>query len=471
MMKCLLGGVTNEQATHMTTLNGRSPFDRQSAYVPGATRVHLTTASAFFSGLTQVGRQFFAAAMLVLCLGTAASAATPTIDFPSAGSTLSGDKQTFLFNKRGLSVSAFWVHAGPSVGSTSYINSGSLGAGDHHELAGFPQDGSIVYFRLWYRQAAIGSRWQFKDYQFTAQQPNMPKMITPRSFGEQLTGSAVRFHWDDNSFGAESYKLGIGLEPGFELAFWSWDNLYHSGPLDLDRVVADGLIRYNTVAGGYYNYVYLGLYAKRPGEDYVLAEYQIVKVYNGAKVPSITTPAPFDALTSTSELFNWTSNGTAVSDYWIYVGARLGGLEYYSSGSLGTALSHTVPSLPSDGSEVYVRLWYKNASGWKFSDEQYRASGVGPEIIDPTPGSWIDDLGDTISWTDNGTGVSEWRLTAGHNPGGRWFYDSGNLGSANSVFALVSSPHSGLSYNVRLWHRTVPERFWRHTDFYYTSHD
>lgn len=427
--------------------------------------------SIFQSSLSRAFKSIAAAFVVLACLGTAAWSATPTIDFPLNGDTLSGDTQTFLFNKRGLPVAQWWVHAGSDVGRRDYFNSGSLGAANHQELSGFPENGNAVYLRLWYRLSTFGSRWQFKDYRFVAQSPSIPKLTGPASFSEALTGRAVKFIWDDNGFGAESYKVGIGLEKGAELEYWWYDNLYHSGDLTTSRVIADGLIRYDTPAGGYSNYVYLGLYAKRPGEDYVLADYQIVKVYNASKVPSITTPAPDNTLTSTSATFNWTNNGVAVSQYWMYIGASLGGSEYYNSGNLGTSLSHVVNALPNDGSEVYVRLWYKDATGWKYSDEQYKASGVGPEITDPVPGGLIDDPFDTFSWTDNGVGVTRWWLTAGHNPGGREYYDSGNLGNATTVDASVASPDSGLSHNVRLWYRVGSDSFWRHTDYWYSTID
>lgn len=463
-------------------LKKQSLYESDSRIDSGAETLSIgSLAFVFLRLLVRTSKKICAVLMLMACLGTAAWAATPTIDFPLSGATLSGDKQTFLLNSRGLPVTSWWVHAGPSRGSSAYVNSGLLGAGVHHEFSGFPEDASTVHVRLWYRQLSFlfprSSVWQFKDYTFSAQSPSTPKFLTPNSFSENLTGLATRFVWNDNNFGADSYRVGIGFFPGFEFAYWSWDNLYHSGAIAhnptrqrYNTVVADGLIRLVNQIPGYTEYLYLGLYAKRPGEDYVLVEHQVVKPYNASTVPSIASPVSETTLASTSATFQWTNNGMAISRYWLYVGASLGGKEYYDSGNLGGISSHTVSVLPNDGSEIYVRLWYYDGTRWRFSDEQFKASGVGPQIVDPIPGSIL-DYSEDISWTDNGVGVTQWQLTAGHSPGGREYFNSGNLGSATSVTASVSAPDSGLSYNMRLWFKTGSDSFWRHTDFSYGTID
>jgi hypothetical protein len=58
----------------------------------------------------------------------------------------------------------------------------------------------------------------------------------------------------------------------------------------------------------------------------------------------------------------------------LYVGTSVGGNEIYDSGSLGSSVSATVSRLPTDGSTVWVRLWYVS-DGWQSVDFQYTATG------------------------------------------------------------------------------------------------
>ena len=58
----------------------------------------------------------------------------------------------------------------------------------------------------------------------------------------------------------------------------------------------------------------------------------------------------------------WNANGTAVSEWWLYVGTSPGARDILDSGSLGSATSMTVNNLPTDGSTVYARLFYRNGS-------------------------------------------------------------------------------------------------------------
>ena len=105
-------------------------------------------------------------------------------------------------------------------------------------------------------------------------------------------------------------------------------------------------------------------------------------------VPSIENPAlPGSILEGSSQGFSWIDNGAPVVEWWLYVGTTEGGRQLHNSGSLGSNLETTVNRLPIDGSEVFVRLWYRTAAeGWQSLDEQYSAVMVGgpPSITSPS---------------------------------------------------------------------------------------
>ena len=91
------------------------------------------------------------------------------------------------------------------------------------------------------------------------------------------------------------------------------------------------------------------------------------------KLPSMTSPTPGSMLLGSSQTFNWSANGTSVTEWWLWIGTSTESYDIYNSESLGTAKSHTVSALPTDGSTLYVRLWYKIAGSWSSSDYTYTA--------------------------------------------------------------------------------------------------
>lgn len=94
----------------------------------------------------------------------------------------------------------------------------------------------------------------------------------------------------------------------------------------------------------------------------------------GATISSIT-PSNGSTLTGTSQTFSWT--GTGNTNYWLYVGTTTGAKNILDTGSLGTATSSTVNGLPTNGSTVYLRLWYLESGSWKFTDYTYTAFTTG----------------------------------------------------------------------------------------------
>jgi hypothetical protein len=85
--------------------------------------------------------------------------------------------------------------------------------------------------------------------------------------------------------------------------------------------------------------------------------------------PEITSPVPGLTLSGSTETFTWTANGTAVSQWWLWIGS---GQDILNSGSLGSSTSYTATGLPTDGRQIYVRLWYY-VGGWQYGDFQYTA--------------------------------------------------------------------------------------------------
>ena len=111
--------------------------------------------------------------------------------------------------------------------------------------------------------------------------------------------------------------------------------------------------------------------------------------------PSLTNPTPNSMLGGSTATFTWEPNETSVIEWWLYVGTSQGALDILDTGSLGTSLSTTVTGLSTDGSQIWVQLWYKPTSGtWESRHYQFTAAG-----------SSISSFPLTITKSGDGTGT------------------------------------------------------------------
>lgn len=69
----------------------------------------------------------------------------------------------------------------------------------------------------------------------------------------------------------------------------------------------------------------------------------------------VTSPTPGSTLSGSSVNFKWTSG---YNPYWLYIGTSAESKNIYNSGNLYSVTSLDVNNLPTDGSKIYVTLWY-----------------------------------------------------------------------------------------------------------------
>jgi hypothetical protein len=184
-------------------------------------------------------------------------------------------------------------------------------------------------------------------------------------------------------------------------------------------------------------------------------------------VPAVVAPVPGSQLGGDTETFQWSANGSVVTEWTLSVGSSQGANDLYDSGALGSGtLSDTVSGLPMDGSTVWVRLWY-TIDQLRWVDYQYTAMLIGdPEMVSPTPGSQLGGDTETFQWSANGTPVTEWCLYVGTSVGGKEIHDSGSLGSSTLSAVVSGLPSDGSTVWVRLWYVS---NNWRWVDFQYTA--
>jgi subtilisin family serine protease len=100
-----------------------------------------------------------------------------------------------------------------------------------------------------------------------------------------------------------------------------------------------------------------------------------------SSTPAITSPTPGSTLPGSTTTFQWTANGAPVLEWWLHIGSSPGSLDIFDSGSLGTQLSLTVNGLPTDGRQLFVRLWFRLPQGWQAADFPYIAASGGGKTI------------------------------------------------------------------------------------------
>jgi glucose/arabinose dehydrogenase len=371
----------------------------------------------------------------------------PAMTAPPPGATLTGREETFRFSPEGTPVTEWWIYAGSTPGGKEYYDSGTLGTSTQAALTRLPTDGSLVHVRLWYRVRGL---WRVSDFSYTAANipPGNPAITTP-SPGSTLPAGTPLFEWTDNFSPVHEWWLYAGSRPGAN-DFFDSRSLGLRTSTSVSGLPSDG------------SAVHARLWFRIAGV------WQFTdSTYTAATVatPSITSPAPGTTFGSASIPFQWTSNGEAVTEWWLYAGSTPGGKDILDSGSLGSSLSATL-NMPVDGRPIHVRLWFRVQAQWRFRDFQYTAASITPTITAPPPGSKLPGTSVPFTWTAMGAPATEWWIYAGRAPGGREYLDSGSLGLAlqGNVTGL---PGDGSTVFIRLWYRIGG--LWRFSDFSFSA--
>jgi len=179
---------------------------------------------------------------------------------------------------------------------------------------------------------------------------------------------------------------------------------------------------------------------------------------------AISSPAPGTKLAGSSASFTWTT-GTAVSEYWLWIGTAPGTLNLYDANQ-DLRNSVTVNGLPADGSILNVRLFSWINGAWQFNDYTYAAAG-GPTaavMTSPTPGATLSSPVTTFTWS-RGVYVVEYWLWIGTSPGTLNLYDA-NQGT-NASATVNGLPVDGQPIYVRLF--SWINNAWQYNDYTYTA--
>jgi NADH:ubiquinone oxidoreductase subunit len=377
------------------------------------------------------------------------AAADAVMQTPTPGSTLTGSSVTFTWTA-GAGASNYWLDVGSNPGGNQYLQSGPLGNVLTTTVSTLPTNGSTIYVTLY---SLIGNVWQGNTYTFTAFNATggLAVMQTPAP-GSTLSGNAVTFTWSAGTV-ATAYWLDVGNAAG-------GNQYYQSGNL--------GNVLTTTVYGLPTNgsTIFVTLYSLIGGQ-WLSNPYTFTAFNATGGLAVMQTPAPGSTLSGNAVTFTW-SAGTVATAYWLDVGNVAGGNQYYQSGNLGTGLSTTVNTLPTNGSTVYVTLYSLVSGQWLSNAYTYTAFNVasaGGVLATPTPGSTLTGSSVTFDWTA-GAGASAYWLDVGGTTGGNQYYQSGNLGNVLTT-TVNGLPTDGSTIYVTL--HSLIGGAWSGTGYTYTA--
>jgi uncharacterized protein YkwD len=175
--------------------------------------------------------------------------------------------------------------------------------------------------------------------------------------GSTLAGSTAAFSWNATS-GALEYFFYAGSSAGA--------NNYYGQSTGLNPSVTVGGLPTNGST------VYVRLWTRfATGWQYSDSTYRAATTTTTitSSKAAITSPAPGSLLTAGSQAFSW-SAASGAQEYFFYLGTGQGLNNIYGQ-SQALRQSVTV-NVPAHSTALWVRLWTRSASGWQYTDYQYR---------------------------------------------------------------------------------------------------
>jgi hypothetical protein len=368
------------------------------------------------------------------------SCTTAQMTSPANGANIPSS-QTFTWNT-GSGNGQYYLHVGTTGVGSSNLLAESEGANTSRTLSNLP--GPTIYVRLW-SYCTSTSTWAFNDYVYHPPVGCATAQMTSPANGANIPSSQT-FTWNTGS-GNGQYYLHVGTT-----GVGSFNLLAESEGANTSRTLSN--------LPGTTIYVRLWSYCTSTStwafNDY---SYRV-----SSAIAQMTSPANGSTFGSTNVTFTW-SLGIGNSQYFLYVGNSPGTSEYFYSSVSGG--STAVSGLPTNGRNVYVRLWSLNNGQWFFTDYNYQGCACGgnllARIVSPANTSKFGSSSVTFSWTA-ASGGSQYFLYVGNSVGSSEYFYNYISGGSTSVGGL---PSDGRSIYVRIWSWINGQ--WFYNDYIYRA--
>ncbi len=315
------------------------------------------------------------------------------------GDSLTGADFTFQWSA-GSGVTEYWMWIGTQVDTYDLLNQ-SQGTGTSKAVTGLPTNGSNLYVRIF---SLISGNWQYNAYTYSCVNIPVDKaaMTNPANDGDALTGSSFTFQWTAGS-GVTEYWMWIGTQAD------TYDLLNQSQSMNTSKAVT-GLPTNGSN-------LYVRIFSLISGTwEYNTYTYSCVNI--PVDKAAMTNPAnDGDALTGSSFTFQWTA-GSGVTEYWMWIGTQADTYDLLNQ-SQGSSLSKNVTGLPTDGSNLYVRIFSLISGNWEYNSYTYVCVNIPASkaaMTNPAnDGDTLTGSSFTFQWTA-GSGVSEYWMWIGTQP-------------------------------------------------------
>lgn len=214
-----------------------------------------------------------------------------------------------------------------------------------------------------------------------------PDIANP-SANSTLSGTTQTFSWSADDSDVEQWWLYVGTSPGSSDISNSGD-LGTATQYNVIGIPVDGTA------------VHTRLWYFSSSQWRYTDSMFTAATLDDVQAPGMVSPVTDEILVNGRADFNWSDNNTAVNYWWLYVGSSQGNNDLYNSGpSLRDQNSAMVDQLPTDGTPVHARLWFRTAAnGWQFADYTYGTTTDEP--VCTTNGGLANETGlKTWCWND-----------------------------------------------------------------------
>lgn len=353
---------------------------------------------------------------------TSVTAAAAVLTTPAPGSTLANQSQTFTWTP-GVGIDSYTLKIGNTLGAADLYFSGTLTT-TSATVPKLPIDGRTLFVRL---TSVAGTNVLINDYTVTALNAVASVLVTPAP-GSTLTNASTTFTWS-TGVGVDAYTVKIGSTLGGA-------DYYFSGTTTATSAVVSKL----PVNG---STIFVRV-SSTVGTTVFVNDYTVTAVTG---VPAVlTTPTPGSTLTHVSQTFAWTT-GVAVDSYTLKIGTTVGGADLYFSGPI-TATTVTVPKLPQNGIQLFVRLSSTMGATVQALDYTLTAVNAAPAtLVSPVAGSTLTTNSMNLAWSA-GVGVDSYTVRVGSTLGGSDLFFLGGTTTTSAV--LNKLPVDGRTLFIRI---------------------
>ncbi len=173
----------------------------------------------------------------------------------------------------------------------------------------------------------------------------------------------------------------------------------------------------------------------------------------------ITQPADGQPLVGSSVTFNWKIPAGA-SDIRLYVGSRQGAIDIYAGNQGLASTTATVPQIPVDGRNIFVRLLDLQSGVWNTTDYIYSASGISSPVNRAT----LTNSSAAFKWRVPATSTDAY-LYIGTSPRGNNLYSARQAVNSTGI-TINTLPTDGSLLYVTFWYY---QNGWLNTTYTYTA--